>query len=260
MTQLEAANNVEPAPQVEDQIEETATPETETTQTLEADATSEGDSFIPEDNLSEKVQKRINRLTWERHEAERIAAVEISSLKEQLAVAQTATPQAAEQPPTLKQFDYDDDKYQSAMIDYKVGQRLKEYSPAPAPQGVAPDPQVASFLQKQGNYSKENVEYTQMVRDPLYANAIPQGSAMESYILSAENGPKLHHHLLNNTPELIRIQSLPEWAQGAELAKIEAKTNQVKQKAKSNAPDPVKPVSNGKQPAPARRKSSIFPY
>ena len=99
-----------------------------------------------------------------------------------------------------------------------------------------------------------------MATDPLMANAIPQGSAMESYIVSAESGPKLHHHLLNNAPELIRIQSLPEWAQGAELAKIEAKMNQVKQKAKSNAPDPVKPVSNGKQPAPARRKSSIFPY
>ena len=102
MTQLEAANNVEPAPQVEDQIEETATPETETTQTLEADATSEGDSFIPKDDLSEGVQKRINRLTWEKHEAERQAAAEISSLKEQLAAAQTVTPQAVDQAPTLK--------------------------------------------------------------------------------------------------------------------------------------------------------------
>lgn len=259
MTEQLAAENVETAPQVEEPNEEQANSEVIATETPEALAEGEGDTFIPEDKMSGGVQKRINKLTWEKHEAERKAASEIQDLKAKLAAAQVA-PQSTDQAPTLQQFDYDEEKYQAALIDHRVSQRLKEIKPEPAPVQQAVDPMVTSFLQKRQKYAESNTEYTQLSTDPSMANAIAQGSAMESYIIAAEHGPKLHHHLLNNAAELIRIQALPEWAQGAELTKIESKLNQVKSKAKSKAPEPVKPVSNGKQSGSRKSSSSPFPY
>ena len=259
MTEQAAANNVETAPQVDEAIEEQANSQVDPTDTPEAVAAEgEGDTFIPEGQITDGVQKRINKLTWEKHEAERKAATKIQELEDQLKAA-NAAPVQSNKAPTLAESDYDDEAHQQKLAIWAAKQAQPTVAPAqPAPQAV--DPAVASFLQKRQKYAEENTDYTQMSTDPLMANVIPQGSAMESYIIAAESGPKLHHHLLNNAPELIRIQSLPEWAQGAELAKIESKMNQVRPKAKSNAPEPVKPVSNGKPSATGKRKSAPFPY
>ena len=256
MTEQLAANEVETAPLVDEPIEENANSEVEATETLEAIAEGEGDSFIPEDKISDGVQKRINKLTWEKHEAERKAAAKIKELEDKIAAnVATVTEDVA---PTLKQFDYDDEKYQAAMIDYRVEQRLKTLNPVrnePAQPTV--DPVAESFLAKRRKYAEENTEYTQLSTDPSMANAITPNTGMYNYIVTADNGPKLHHHLLNNTDELIRIQALPDWQQGAELAKIESKLNQVKATQRSKAPAPVKPVSSGKT---ATTSSSASPF
>lgn len=255
MTEQLAAENVETAPQVDLPEEEQANSNDETTETLETVTDeSEGDTFIAEDKLTPAMQKRINKLTWEKHEAERKAAARIQELEQQIQAKHQEQPSIA---PTLAQFDYDDEKYQDAMIDYRVAQKLKEQAPQPSAPAV--DQVSASFLQRRQKYAEENTEYLQMATDPSMANAITPSTGMYNYIIAAENGPKLHHHLLNNASEVVRIQALPDWAQGAELAKIESKLSMAKQKAKSNAPTPVKPVANSTASSTGSNSPSPFP-
>lgn len=266
--ELLAAENVETAPQeVEENTEELANSGDETTESLTAEqlADSESDSFIPKEELSKSVEKRINRLTWEMHEAKRESAAKdqkIADLERKLAEAST-TAVVEEKAPTLADNDYDDEKYQASLALWAAKKAMtgnKPAQPEPAYQApIQPDPVAATFLQKRQKYAESNSEYIQLLNNEMMAEAIPKGTGTYSYILSAEEGPKLHHHLLNNPAELFRIQALPDWQQGAELAKIESKLNQVKAKKQSKAPEPVKPVSSGK-PAQNKRRTSGFPF
>lgn len=255
MTEQIAAEPVESAPQVEETTNaELANVEVEETTELEQGAAPEsgktGEPFVPPEEISDKVQKRINQLTWEKHEAERKWKAKYEQLEAQINQQAPAPTEAAR--PTLAQFDYDEDKYQEALIDFKVEQRMAT-TPAPE-QPVQPDPAAVQWAAKQGEYASGNAEYVQL------ATAMPNAvnsKAVEQFIIASEGGPKLHHHLLSNYAELSRIQSLPEWQQGAELAKLETTLNQVKPKAKSLAPEPVKPIVTGTPTAGS--SSSPFP-
>ena len=263
MTEQVDAKELDSSPEVEAQTEEQANSEAaEATIEQTGDNLAAEDSFIPDEKMTDQVQKRINRLTWEKHQIEREKNAEIEALKAELAQAKSQANQAAPAKPKLSDFDYDDEAYADALADWKLAQR-GESKPAPEVKASQPqiDPVVQSWAVKQRDYAASNAEYVQLVSDPLLSNAIPNGSGVEKYIVESEIGPKLHHHLLNHADDLIRIAALPEYKQGAELAKIESKLSQVKPKVKSNAPDPVTPVSNGSKPTgrSAARKN-IMPF
>ena len=248
MTEQLAAENVGTAPQAEElPVEEQANSEVVEAAPQEETPAIE-DSFIPEEAMTPNIQKRINKLTWEKHEAERQANARIAELEAQLKGQAPQVPTETLKP-KLSDYDYDDEKYSEALVDWKVEQRLAKQAPTPAPQ-AQPDAVAMEWASKQSAYAAEHADYVQMAS--TMANAI-QSQAMQQYIVNSQNGPKLHHQLLNNVPELIRIQQLPEWAQGAELVKLESSMTKVKTKAPSKAPEPVKPVASGK-PAAAKVK------
>lgn len=264
MTEQFTEEQVEAAPHVEEtesaelaNVEEEDTATVEETEEVSSDNTTETDeNFIPETEMSDRVKKRISRLTWEKHEAERQAKAEAEALRAELEALKKAQPQVEAPKPTMAQFDYDEEKYAEALVDWKVEQRIKGLQPQAAPDSKLAEEQAQAqaWQQKAAKYAENNPEYIELVQQR--SNALTSHS-VASYIASSEAGTKLHHHLLDNFSELARIQQLPEWQQGAELAKIEAGLNRVKAKAKSKAPEPVKPLQ-GAAPRPAG-DSSPFP-
>lgn len=256
MTEHIAAEDVETAPQVEDSTEaelanEEVVEATEPEEGVLPESGEQDKAFIPTDEMSDKVKKRINQLTWEKHQLDREWQAKYDELQAKVNQSSAPTETAV---PTLAQFDYDEDKYHEALIEHKVQARMKEVEAklATTP-NQGPDPAVAAFQDKQKAYVSENADYMRLAQ--TMGNAV-SSKAVEQFIVSSESGPKLHHHLLSNYSELSRIQSLPEWKQGAELAKLETKLSQVKPKAKSNAPAPIRPI----QAATPSAASSSSPF
>lgn len=265
MTEQLAAEQVETAPQVEEtDLAEQANAEEveaalvgETEEVSPVNTTETDENFIPDAEMSDRVKKRISRLTWEKHEAERQARAEAEALRAELEALKKAQPQVESPKPTMAQFDYDEEKYSEALVDWKVEQKLKGYQPqaAPDPKLADEQAQAEAWRQKAVKYAESNPEYIELVQQR--SNALTSQS-VAAYVASSEVGTKLHHHLLDNFSELVRIQQLPEWQQGAELAKIEAGLTRVKTKAKSKAPEPVKPLQGAATTSPAS-SSSPFP-
>lgn len=237
-----------------------STPQEELTDLEQVNSVPEGadNEAIAVDAPEEPVKradKRISQLTWEKHELERQKNAEIEALKQQLEQKQAAAP-VVHGKPERKDFDYDDDLYIEALAEWKTQQAVKQFAETQAKQTQqqAEQQAAAAWSQKAQSYAMENPEYLELTQQR--GNAVTS-QAVANYLTSSDNGAKLHHELLDNFSELQRIQSLPEWQQGAELAKLELKTAQVKPKAQSKAPQPVAPVSTAK-PA-AKSGGSIFP-
>jgi hypothetical protein len=75
-----------------------------------------------EDPKKSGFQKRINKITADKH-AERKRANDLQLELDAIKARQTQEPQHA---PTLEQFDYDEDKFIQAKIDYAVTQKTRE--------------------------------------------------------------------------------------------------------------------------------------
>jgi len=255
MSDLEqnAAEEVETAPQVESENTEELANEVLEDDTNPAEM-SEDSTFIPDDKMTPGIQKRINKLTWEKHEAERQAAARIQELEQTIAQMKQSAP-VENAKPKLSDFDYDDEAYTDALVEWKLSQ--KTASQPQTQQAQQPNPEALAWAQKQSAYASEHADYVQMAA--AMGNAV-SSKAVESYIVNSEVGPKLHHHLLNNVSELIRIQQLPEWQQGAELVKLESKLSQVKKKQPSKAPEPVTQEHTRKAAQTKKPSSKMFPF
>lgn len=255
MSEVAQNEPVEPTPQVEsdeEQLEliEDSEPLEGSTDESQDDDDAQADTQKP----AGRREKRISQLTFEKYELERQKNAEIEALRKQLEEKAKA-PASTEGKPTKAQFDYDDEAYFEALADWKADQRVKAFaeSQAKQAQSIEEQQQVATWTQKRAGYAEEHPEYTQLATS---RGAAVTSNALASFITASDIGPKLHHELLSNFDELQRIQALPEWKQGAELAKLELKLTQVKPKQKSNAPEPVKPVGSSSS-APVKTGVSL---
>ncbi len=251
MSEVAKIEPVEPTPQVEDEvIEPIEGQEAEAPELLEGsdETPNEDDAQAETPKPAGRRDKRISQLTFEKYEVERTKNAEIEALKQQL-TQQQVQPTATTEKPTLAQFDYDTDLHNEAVMDWKVDQKLSKYiATQDAKAQATQDSQaVTDWNQRSQGYAAENPGYLEVATQRGQAVT---SQAVASYLSSSEIGPKLHHNLLDNFEDLQRIQSLPEWQQGAELAKLETKLSKVKPIQKSKAPTPVKPVgSNSSTPA-----------
>ena len=249
MTEVAQNELVEPTPQVEtdDDHQDSEPLEGSTDEPSEDDQAAEEDTPKP----AGRREKRISQLTFEKYELERQKNAEIEALRKQLEEKASQAQAPAEGKPTRAQFDYDEDSYFEALADWKADQKVKTYAATQAQQAQSVQQQAAvtAWNSKRASYATEHPEYTDMLSQ---RGSAVTSNAVASYLTSSDIGPKLHHELLENFEQLQRIQSLPEWQQGAELAKLESKISQVKPKQKSNAPTPVRPVgSSSSTPAKA---------
>ena len=89
---------------------------------------------------------------------------------------------------------------------------------------------------------------------------IPEGSAMDGYLLRAETGPPLLYHLAKHEDEIARIAALDPYKQVAELVKLELKLAPPESKTdeaeggEENPAKPAAPVSKAPPPPNPVRK------
>jgi hypothetical protein len=185
----------------------------------------------------EAVQERFNKITAEKYEEKRRADELERQLKE-LQGKQDTTPSEA---PTLEQFDYDEEKYTSALMDYKIAQTLKDQARINEQQlveskreGIAKD-----FFAKEAEYIAQHPEYREAVSKlPLFKP--------ETLDAIYELGPEMSSYLSQHLDVADAIASVSPVTAGVKLGQIAAKLSVKKPEVKpSNAPDPVTTLNGG---------------
>ena len=206
---------------------------------LQVEQPASDSTYLASDEISEKVQKRINKLTFEKHETERQLNARIKELEEAAKANQVS--QSKLEPPRLQDFDFDEEKYQLAAVEYAVAKREAEKEQALNKQQTDAKLQedAQGFAAQQQTYAANKPDYVELVTT---MGAAVTSNAVTQFILASDNGAKVHHELLKDFAKLAEIQNLPEWKQGAELARFESALSKQKQTQKSKAPAAAKPL------------------
>jgi len=223
----------------QDTVEETPTTGTD-------DGTVEKVEETPEPTSERTVP--LAALEAERHkrqESERNLAMLIQNQQRPPEPVQT---EVVPQRPTLEQFEYDDDKYQDALVNYRVEEQLKvrdarleEQRQTEQKQRYVQDYQVrvsnsnAKGIQTHADYQSKVMENPSLHVTPLMADVMSQ----------SENGHDIVYHLGCNPAESSKIAQMPAHLQAAAIGRLEAKLSAVPAKTITNAPKPIDPVGGG---------------
>lgn len=230
--------------EVEEEVEEAATDE---------DAEEEGQDEEEEDEEEEKpeppkkqekslpkgVQKRIDKITRQKYEAER----QIQELQQQL--AQRSEAPVNKEKPTLEQFEYDDAAYIEALTDWKV-QKALEMTQAQNAEKQRRSQQEQVYQDFESRRQSTNIkgvtaydDFEDVVLDNYDLTITPQ---MADIITDSEIGHDIAYYLGSNTSEADNIAKMPPLKQAAAIAKLETKLASKPQKKISKAPNPIKAV------------------
>lgn len=223
---------------------EEATPETteienEAEQTTEQSDSSSEEALSPESQ--EAVQKRINKITAEKHgfkeDAERTRA-ENEELKKRLGELEEPTPEGA---PTLEQYDFDETKHNEATIKYEVEKQLKDRESQRETDDLVASrkKKVAAFNAKEDEYSAANEGYRSAVSHlPRF-----RPDTLDA-IYSLDNGPQTVQYLGTHLDVADEIAGLPPVQAAVKIGQIAAKISaNPKLVSLTSAPDPVKVIS-----------------
>lgn len=222
--------------ETEDQVqpENVAQPET-----VQAEPSAPADAGLAE---RENVQRRIDKLTWEKNEAIRRA-------QELEALVHGKKPEPEpEKPkvPTLAQFEYDEAKYLAALDAYneaRIEERLNAKLQEREEQAKKVETQK-TFKQREADFIKSKPDYQEKVYDPT----LPISPAMVELIADSEDGPRLAYHLAENRELARQIAALPPLAAAREIGRIEALLKQpVPKPVVSQAPPPPPKVEESNE-------------
>ena len=183
-------------------------------------------------------QKRINKVTADKWEALKRAEAAEAKLAE-VQQAKEANPQ---KPPTLEDFDYDDQAYQEALIDYKVENKAKslEQKQQEALQEQSKAETLKRFTENSAKFAADKEDFN----DVLARVPILQPSVLNE-LMSLDNGPEIAYFLGNHSDiadEVIRMHPV---AAGIKIGEISRKLAEPKPIKTSSAPEPIEPISSG---------------
>jgi hypothetical protein len=187
-------------------------------------------------------EKRINKITAEKYAEKRQRLALEDKLKE--LENKQANPVTPQDKPTLEQFDFDENQYQEALIDYKVSQKMVEASKAAQrnQSEVIARQRSEAFDSAEAKYAETNPDYIDSVQQ------LPQFK-LETLdtIRSQDNGPQLVHHLSKNLELADKIASLDPYSAAVQVGIISERlsaTGKTEIKT-STAPEPIDPINTG---------------
>ena len=197
-------------------------------------ATPESGGFVEE--LDDKAQARVNKLTFEKHEQKRRADAAVKALED--FKANNAPPEQAE--PKLEDYDFDDAQYNAALIKYQtvkgINTAISEYK-TEQQQNLDNQRQAEinnNFNARVDDFRKATPDYDQTI-----AGLPDLPGAVLDAVMQAENGPQLAHYLGKHLDVAENITLM-------KLGEISAQLKNVKPTNKqSAAPDPIVPVKSG---------------
>lgn len=261
-------------------------PEAKTPEQLEAEkqAAEEAQKKQDEEDAAEEAkvkkkpwfQKRFDELTKQREEANRRAERIERMLEATLQRAQSAAQQPPQQQqaqatpqqlpptrpaPTREQYEFDEDKYLDAVVEWKLEQRnaRAEHETRQREQ------QNAQTTFQQGLESKRQAMIKTGTEkfpdfDAVIATANPEHFNLDLLVAVTETGApaEIAYHLAKNPAEAERIGKMPPLRKAIELGKIEASISaSVAAVRQTKAPPPPNPVGGRNQ---VSTKESELPY
>ncbi len=179
----------------------------------------------------EKVQEKINKAISEKGVSDRKVQILERELRELKGKQATAPSEA----PTLEQFNWNDDEYNSALMDYKIAETLKDQTRLNTQQAVENKrADVAkAFFTKEAEFIATHPEYQEAV------NNLPQFQP-ETLDAIYELGPEMSNYLAQHLDVADAIANVSPITAGVKLGQIAMKLSVKKPEVKpSNAPDPV---------------------
>ncbi len=219
--------NEEPAPQEGENPEVEKPKATEETPEPEAEKKPKEDGF----------QKRINKVTEDKWNAVRKAEKlqsELDELRER--------PQAELIEPKLEDFDYDEQKHNDALVDYRVNSKLQDdrnkQKEANAKQAQADA--TNKFSENSVKFAEDKPDF----KDVLNKVPVLQPTVL-SAIMEDKQGPALAYYLGTHLDKADQIVSMNPIAAAIEIGKISAKLSEPKQIKPSSAPDPIEEIVSG---------------
>lgn len=202
---------------------------------------------VPEGNNppaeTNNFQQRINTVVGERN-AERARA---DSLQQQVDASKKEDPVAAGVEPSLENFDYDEAKYNKAVIDHRIKQGIEEATAElkVSQQKFADDQRNALALTE---FEKKRIEFEKTTKD--YAKVVGNLSSIQfpqdTLNMIMQVGPALAHHLGNNLDVALSISQMPLNQAAMKLGMLtSALSPATTQTAPSTAPEPIDAIKSG---------------
>jgi chromosome segregation ATPase len=231
-------------PEATEQTEATATPETEgQAETATAPVEKEEGQFVSPEDISEKTQKRINKITAEKYAEKRekeALQAEVEKLKSQV---QPVTQTSNADEPKLEDFEYDEAAHTSALIDYRVNlkaeqiqqQQQQATSQAQARQtSDSFNTKVAEFEQKATDYQQVVANIPQLPEETLNA------------VMQSDKGPELAYYLGKHLDVADEIATASPMVAAMKLGQISVQLSATVTATKTSAaPDPIEPIESG---------------
>lgn len=233
----------QPAPVIEQALE---------TQSEQAETTNDDESQDDTDPHKEPRKRPrwsdVNRANREALDARREAdAWRQKALGEQRQEP-AVQPQPASSKPTLEQFDYDQEAYQDAAIEWRLEQREVR-----AKQAVIRNQEEEArikFEDAQADFAAAHDDYEDLVQNPhLRITDVMAGAIHESDV-----GPQIAYHLGQNPAEAARIADLSPISQARAIGRIEAALA-----ASGQSQRLTKPIQTTRAPPPPPSITSTAP-
>lgn len=170
-----------------------------------------------------------------RREAERLREMVYGQQPQQ---AQPSPATAAEKP-TREAFDFDEERYEDAMFEWRLKQREQKTELTKAQQQIQEARE--RFVEAQEEFAASHEDYDDVVSNP----ALHITQAMALAVHESEIGPQIAYHLGKNPAEAARIAALSPLSQAREIGRIESKLT-----AEGAKPRPPKPTKTTSAPPP----------
>lgn len=211
----------------------------ESSPATEVQAETAADTGVSEP-VKNEVQKRIDKLTWEKSERDReIAYWRNLALQRQEAERKPEPVKEEPKVPTLAQFEYDEAKYQAAVMEYTRSEaaRAARSEIESDRQREQAEGRVKSFRTREAEYAAKTPDYREMVYGSGFMS-IPLSTEVAALIAESPDGPAIAYHLAQNLDVASEIARLSPLAAAREIGRIESKLNQPKPAPVSKAPAP----------------------
>ena len=210
--------------------EQVATPET--VETLES-APADTEAKPKEDGF----QKRINKVTRDKHDETRRADA-LQKRVEELEAGKVHT--TTENAPKLEDFDYDQEKFNTALIDHRVNNAIAK--------NQAEQSQVNIDAQAKEASQNYNDLVDSLGKDDFHevANNIPTlDPGVVAELMSTKEGVEMIYHLGEHLDIADKISNMSPMAAMAELGRISSSMSAQPEIKTSAAPDPIEPLNSG---------------
>lgn len=164
-----------------------------------------------EPSAIEKMQKRIDQLTWRLRENER----------QQARPEPQTEPSETAKRPTREEFDHDEAKYLDALekyFDARAETRAQEALKKDREQREMAE-RANTFEKRQEEFAKSKSDYREKVLENEF---LPITADMAKVIQASEIGPEIAYYLAENEEKAAVIAKLDPFLQARELGRIEA--------------------------------------